>query len=92
MNRSIRSLICVFVILAVLLVFSASALAMTEERAIERVKEVDPDAAGAIQFWVYPDRDADGWMYPTGMDGAWVFYADGRNGCYNDGNNENSDY
>lgn len=81
MNQSMKSVICISVILSVLLIFSSTALAMTEERAVERVKEVDPDAAKAIKFWVFPDRDADGWMYPTGMDGAWVFYADGRNGA-----------
>lgn len=66
-------------LLAILLISlfpSSPALAMTEERAIERVKAVDPAAASAVKFWVYPDRDAPSWQYPEeGLDGAWVFYA-----------------
>ena len=54
-------------------------MAMTEERAIERVKAVDPTAIRAVNFWVYPDRDALSWGYPKeGLDGAWVFYAEDR--------------
>ena len=62
-----------------LTMFAPGALAMTEDRAIERVKEVDPAAAGAVKFWVCPDRDAPSWGYPEeGLDGAWVFYAEDK--------------
>lgn len=61
------------------LIFAPTALAMTEERAIERVKAVDPTAVQAVKFWVYPDKDAPSWNYPReGLDGAWVFYAEDR--------------
>ena len=46
------------IILLTLLVFAPTAMAMTEERAIERVKAVDPTAIRAVNFWVYPDRAA----------------------------------
>ena len=58
-------------ILLTLLIFAPTALAMTEERAIERVKEVDPTAIRAVKFWVHPDKDAPSWSYPKeGLDGA----------------------
>ena len=65
--------------LLTLLIFTPTALAMTEERAIERVKEVDPAAIRAVKFWVYPDKDAPSWSDPKeGLDGAWVFYAEDK--------------
>lgn len=66
-------------VLLTLLLFATTALAMTEERAIDRVKEVDPAANNAVHFWVYPDKDAPSWGYPEeGLDGAWVFYAEDK--------------
>lgn len=64
-----------------LLVLAVPALAMTEEQAIERVKEIDPSAEAAIRFYAYPDHDDRSLSYPEGgLDGAWVVYFDGENG------------
>lgn len=43
---------------------------MAADRAIALVRQADPGAAQATQFWVYPDGA-----------GAWVFYATGKNGA-----------
>ncbi|MBR5999977.1 MAG: hypothetical protein IK089_01830 [Oxalobacter sp.] len=68
-------------LLLLLVVFVAPALAMTEERAIELVEEVDSAAENAVEFNVYPDQESTSWSYPEkGLDGAWVYYVDGENG------------
>ncbi len=69
------------VLVLTLMISAVPALAMTEERAIELVKEVDRAAEKAVEFNVCPDRDSPSWSYPEeGLDGAWVYYVDGENG------------
>lgn len=76
-NAFNKVIVCVLVMVFI----SMPALAMTEERAIERVKEIDPSADRAAEFYVYPDHDIPSSSYPEeGLDGAWVFYTDGENG------------
>lgn len=68
-------------LLLLLMVLAAPASAMTRERAIELVKDVDSAAESIVEFAVYPDRDSTSWSYPEeGLDGAWVYYVDGENG------------
>ena len=68
-------------LLLLLMVSAAPASAMTRERAIELVKDVDSAAESIVEFAVYPDRDSTSWSYPEeGLDGAWVYYVDGENG------------
>lgn len=77
MNDVRKTVVCMLM----LLILAVPALAMTEERAIERVKEIDPSAEAAIKFYVYPDQDNRSWSYPEkSLDGAWVVYFDGENG------------
>lgn len=59
-------------VLLTLLLFAPTALAMTEERAVERVKAVDPTAVQAVKFWVYPDKDAPSWNLSEGGPGRRV--------------------
>lgn len=77
MNTVNKAIICIIVLVYI----SVPALAMTKERAIERVKETDPSADSADEFYVYPDRDSTALSHSVEeTDGAWVFYIDGENG------------
>ena len=77
MNTVNKAIVCIIVLICI----SVPALAMTKERAVERVKETDPSADSAAEFYVYPDRDSTAPSHSVeGTDGAWVFYTDGENG------------
>ena len=81
MNRFMNTVHKAIACIIVLVYISVPALAMTKERAIERVKEADPLADSAAEFYVYPDRDSAAPSHSAeGTDGAWVFYTDGENG------------
>ena len=76
MNTVHKAIVCIIVLAYI----SVPALAMTKERAVERVKEADPLADSAAEFYVYPDRDSTAPPHSLeGTDDAWVFYTDGEN-------------